>query len=76
MGKGKGIIERKCLRVKKNFIIFEFKGIPTNKLKKLIVYLNKFLSVKMYLFFNYNINFCLWSKENKYLTYHKKYLFQ
>lgn len=59
MGKGKGLIERKVIRVKKNFIILEFKGVPFLKLSKLIKYLNKILSVKMYIVKNYNINFSL-----------------
>jgi ribosomal protein L16/L10AE len=33
MGKGKGLPERKVLRLKKNFIIFEFYGINMFKLK-------------------------------------------
>ncbi len=53
MGKGKGLIERKTIRVKKNFIIFEFKGIPLIKIRNLIIYANKFLSVKLYIIKNY-----------------------
>lgn len=59
MGKGKGLIERKSIRVKKNFIILEFKGVPLIKLNKLVKYLNKIFSVKMYIIKNYNINFSL-----------------
>lgn len=76
MGKGKGLIERKVIRVRKNFILLEFMGIPILKLHKLVKYLNKVLSVKMYLIKNYNHCFSLWSKNNKYVTYHDKYLFQ
>lgn len=76
MGKGKGLIERKVIRVKKNFIILEFKGVPLIKLIKLVKYINKLFSVKMYIIKNYSIQFGLWSKLNKYLTYHDKYLFQ
>jgi ribosomal protein L16/L10AE len=59
MGKGKGLIERKTIRIKRNFIIFEFKGIPPIKIKKLIVYANKFLSLKLFLISNYNKNYTL-----------------
>lgn len=76
MGKGKGSIERKTIRIKKNFILFEFKGVPVIKLKKLLKFFNKVLSVKFYILSNYNINFSLWSKTNKYMYYHEKYLFQ
>ena len=49
MGKGKGIIERKCFILTKNFVIFEFKGISIYKIKNLIKFANKILNVKMYL---------------------------
>lgn len=76
MGKGKGLVERKVIRVRRNFIILEFKGVPFLKLKKLLKFVNKLFSVKMFLVCNYSKNFSLWSKNNKYITYHDKYLFQ
>ena len=76
MGKGKGLIERKVLRVKNNFILFEFLGIPFLRLQKLANYLNKFLSVKFYITGKPNFNYSLWSKKNKFIIYHDKYLFQ
>jgi len=33
MGKGKGLLERKVLRIQKNFILFEFFGFSVFKLK-------------------------------------------
>lgn len=59
MGKGKGLIERKTIRVKKNFIIFEFKGVPLIKIKNLVKYSNKFLSVKTYIIKNYDKSYTL-----------------
>lgn len=59
MGKGKGLIERKVIRIKKNFKLFEFKGVSPIKLKKLLIFINKLMSVKFFLYKNYNNNFCL-----------------
>ena len=76
MGKGKGSIERKVIRVRRNFVLFEFKGIPIIKLKKLIIFINKLLSVKFFLIKNYDKNFSLWTKNNKYISYHEKHLYR
>lgn len=46
MGKGKGSIERKVIRIRRGVVLFEFKGIPQTKLQKLIKKINKALSVK------------------------------
>ena len=74
MGKGKGLIERKVIRVRRGFVLFEFLGVPTIKLKKLILKINKFLDVKFTVIKQENIYFSLWSKKNKYIYYHDKYL--
>ena len=76
MGKGKGLIERKVIRVRRNFILFEFQGVSILKLRTFLKFVNKFLSVKLYLTKNYDINYSLWSKSNRYFVYHDKYLFQ
>lgn len=76
MGKGKGLIERKVIILKKNSIIFEFKGISVIKIIKIIKFFNKVLNVKTYFFKKNLIFFSLWSKKNKYIIYHDKYLYQ
>lgn len=59
MGKGKGSIERKVIRVRRNFILLEFKGIPLLKIKNFVKYINKLLSVKFYINKKYEKNFSL-----------------
>lgn len=76
MGKGKGLIDRRVIIVKQNFILLEFKGVPIIRLKKLIKNLNKFLTVKMYVLTKNLKYFSLWAKKSKYIIYHDKYLFQ
>lgn len=46
MGKGKGLFERRIIRVSKNTILFEFLGISIFKLKFLIKKINKKLGIK------------------------------
>jgi len=48
MGKGKGLIERKILRVRRGFVLFEFLGVSKMRLSKLILKINKFLNVFYY----------------------------
>lgn len=76
MGKGKGLIERKVIRVRRNLVLLEFKGISPIKLKKFLKFVNKILSAKMYIIKKYKINYSVWSKKNRYYIYHEKYLFQ
>ena len=52
MGKGKGMLERSVIRVKKNFSIFEFKGFSKYRLNKFYLNINKKLNLGFYLFFN------------------------
>jgi ribosomal protein L16/L10AE len=47
MGKGKGMIERKVIRIRRGVTLFEFVGIPFNKLKVLIPKLNRKLDIKL-----------------------------
>lgn len=74
MGKGKGLIERKILRVRRGFVLFEFLGVSRIKLSKLILKINKFLNVKFIITYKKKINYNLWAKKNKYIYYHDKYL--
>lgn len=46
MGKGKGLFERRIIRVSKNTILFEFLGVSIFKLKFLIKKINKKLGIK------------------------------
>lgn len=75
MGKGKGLIERKVIRIRRGVILFEFLGVSIIKLKKLIKKINKFLNVKFDVLYRYKIYFNLWSKRNRYIYYHDKYLY-
>ena len=47
MGKGKGLIERHTVRIRRNICLFEFSGISIIVLKCLLFKLNKKLSVKL-----------------------------
>ena len=59
MGKGKGSIERKVIRVRRNFLLLEFKGVPLLKIKNFVKYINKLLSVKLYIYKKYEKHFSL-----------------
>ena len=67
MGKGKGLFERRVIRVAKNSILFEFAGIPLYKLKFFIKKINKKLSFKTYLFFKEN-NFYKTHTKNNFIS--------
>jgi len=59
MGKGKGMLERAVIRVKKNFSIFEFKGFSRYRLNKFCLNINKKLNLGFFLFFNKKISYSL-----------------
>ena len=59
MGKGKGMLERAVIRVKKNFSIFEFKGFSVYRLKKFYININKKLNLGFFLYFKKKINYNL-----------------
>lgn len=75
MGKGKGMIERKVIRIRRGVVLFEFKGISPIKLQKLIKKINKILSVKFTYIFEYDKRYCIWSNREKYIYYFSKYLY-
>lgn len=75
MGKGKGMIERKVIRVRRGFVLFEFYGVPFLKLKKFSTKINKFCNIKFSIFKKKLFFFPLWSKNKNYIYYHNKYLF-
>ena len=76
MGKGKGMLERSVIRSKKNFSIFEFKGFSNYRLNKFYLNINKKLNLGLYIYFKNNkiINYNLWCKNTKYITFFDKYL--
>lgn len=74
MGKGKGMLDRAVIRVKKNFSIFEFKGFSKYRLNKFYLNINKKLNLGFYLYFKRSINYSLWCKNNNYVQYFDKYL--
>ena len=74
MGKGKGLVERKIIRVYKNTILFEFFGIPFYKLLAVTKKINKKLNFKLKLI-SKNINLYKTPfKLNTPAKYYNKYL--
>jgi len=59
MGKGKGMIERKVIRIRRGVVLFEFLGVSQLKLKKLMLKANRICSVKFAIISNYKICFNL-----------------
>lgn len=57
MGKGKGLIERHTIRIRKNVCLFEFLGINNTFLKKVLFKLNKKLNVKLNILYLTSNNF-------------------
>ena len=74
MGKGKGLVERRIIRVYKNTILFEFFGIPFNKLKTIVKKINKKLNFNIKLISKNNNLFKSPFKLNTPVRYFKKYL--
>ena len=74
MGKGKGLVERRIIRVYKNTILFEFFGIPFNKLKTIVKKINKKLNFNVKLISKTNNLFKSPFKLNTPVKYYKKYL--
>jgi ribosomal protein L16/L10AE len=74
MGKGKGLVERRIIRVYKNTILFEFFGISFYKLNNITKKINKKLNFKITLISN-NINvYKNPFKLNSPIKYFNKYL--
>jgi ribosomal protein L16/L10AE len=51
MGKGKGLIERKIIRIRRGVTLFEFKGVSKPKLIWLVNKINKKLKIKINVFY-------------------------
>ena len=52
MGKGKGMVDRKVMRIRRGVTLFEFIGVPLKKLYLLIPKLNRKLDIKLTYFKN------------------------
>ena len=74
MGKGKGLVERRIIRVYKNTILFEFFGIPFYKLLNITKKINKKLNFKIVLISNNNNLYKSPFKLNSPIKYFNKYL--
>lgn len=74
MGKGKGTADRKVLKLKKNFVLFECKGLSFYKLKWLVNKINKKLNFKFAFFCKKLILNSSWFKKKSYGFFYKKYL--
>jgi ribosomal protein L16/L10AE len=51
MGKGKGLIERQIIRIRRGVTLFEFKGVSKSKIIWLTNEMNKKLKIKINCFF-------------------------
>lgn len=75
MGKGKGLVERNIIKIRRGVTIFEFKGVSRSKIIWLTKEINKKLKIKIICFFKKtDIFYKIWSKKNKYSYYYNKYL--
>lgn len=74
MGKGKGNIDRKVLKLKKNFVLFEFSGFSYYKLKWFIIKINKKLNFKFVFFMKKFIFKGDWFNHKTSSFYYKRYL--
>lgn len=75
MGKGKGLVERQIIKIRRGVTIFEFKGVSKKKIIWLTTEINKKLKIKItYFFKKKDIFYKIWSKKNKYSYYYNKYL--
>ena len=75
MGKGKGLIERQIIKIRRGVTIFEFKGVSKSKIIWLTNEINKKLKIKIVFYFKKtDIFYKIWSKKNKYSYYYNKYL--
>lgn len=74
MGKGKGLIERRIIRIYKNTVLFEFFGIPFYKLINITKKINKKLNFKIILISKKNNFYKNPFKLNTPVKYFNKYL--
>lgn len=74
MGKGKGTVDRKVLKLKKNFILFEFRGFSIYKVKFFVNKINKRLNFKFGFIYKRIIICSSWFQRKDYSFFYKKYL--
>jgi len=74
MGKGKGLVDRRIIRVYKNTILFEFMGIPFYKLLLITKKINKKLNFKIGLISKKDNLYKSSFKLNTPMKYFNKYL--
>lgn len=75
MGKGKGLFERRIIRVSKNTILFEFLGISIFKLKFLIKKINKKLGIKTHIIIRKTNCYKIISNKGVNSVYFNKYFY-
>ena len=73
MGKGKGLVDRRIIRIYKNTILFEFFGVPHYKLLNITKKINKKLNFKIVLISNKNLFYKNPFKLNTPIKYFNKY---
>lgn len=73
MGKGKGLFERRIVRISKNTMLFEFIGVSFYKLNFFIKKINKKLGVKTYLIIDKKKTFKTLTKNNFIASYFNKF---
>lgn len=73
MGKGKGLFERRIVRVAKNTILFEFIGVSPYKLNFFIKKINKKLGLRSYLLINKKKMYKSLTKTNFIVSYFNKF---
>jgi hypothetical protein len=73
MGKGKGNIDKKILKLRKNFILFEFYGVSCYKLRWLANKINKKLNFNFLCIFEKHKEYSWWAYSSKYSFFFKKY---
>lgn len=74
MGKGKGLFERRIIRISKNTVLFEFTGVSFFKLNFLVKKINKKLGIKVILIQNDNLFFKTTTKNKFISVYYNKFL--
>jgi ribosomal protein L16/L10AE len=74
MGKGKGLFERRVVRLPKNFILFEFSGVSFFKLNRFVKKINKKLNFKTKILFNHKNFYKTPTKHNLISKFYIKYL--
>lgn len=73
MGKGKGLFNRRIIRLPKNSVLFEFSGVSLYKINFFVKKINKKLNFKTYVLYNKNFQFKNLSKHSFISNYYNKF---